>query len=177
MKILITALLLAGASFVQAQQVFPDLKCESLSDKKIVIPADTRGKSTVICLAMSPRAEKLLRGWNNPLYNALIADGMGGLMGGRMYDANLCFVGMLKGIAKLGLNETKKQSKKEIEKKLHDYFMVSDDNVTELMKSLQIKDVKEPHFFVLNADGMIIYHTQGEYSAKKLDEITEKLIQ
>jgi hypothetical protein len=177
MKTLLTMVLLMGTYFSQAQQVFPNLNCETLSDKKLSIPNDTKGKSTVVCLAMSPKAEKLLRGWNNPLYNALIADGMGGLMGGRMYDANLCFVGMLKGIAKLGLNETKKQSKKEVEKKLHDNFMVSDDDVKDLMKALDISDVKEPHFFVLDAQGVIVYHTQGEYSTKKLDEITEHLLQ
>jgi hypothetical protein len=176
MKKLWILMLTLGVTIASAQQVFPSLHCETLSDKSIQIPADVKGKTTVICLAMSPKAEKLLRGWNNPLYNTLIANGMGGLMGGRMYDANLCFVGMLKGIAKLGLNETKKQSKKEVEKKLHDNFMVSDDDVKDLMKALNISDVKEPHFFVLDADGKIIYHTQGEYSVEKLDMITEHLL-
>jgi hypothetical protein len=176
MKKIVTAVLVLVSCFVHGQQLFPDLKCETLSDKVIHIPNDVKGKATVVCLAMSPKAEKLLRGWNNPLYNALIANGMGGLMGGRMYDANLCFVGMLKGIAKLGLNETKKQAKQEVEKKLYDNFMVSDDDVKELMKTLKITDVKEPHFFVLDADGKIIYHTQGAYSADKLNEITERLM-
>lgn len=176
MKKILAAAFLLTSFCVQAQQVFPDLQCETLSDKTVHIPADVKGKATVVCLAMSPKAEKTLRGWNNPLYNALIANGMGGLMGSRMYDANLCFVGMLKGIAKLGLNETKKQAKQEVEKKLHNNFMVSDDDVKTLMKTLQITDVKEPHFFVLDAEGKIIYHTQGEFSQKKLDEITEHLM-
>jgi hypothetical protein len=176
MKNSIAVVMLLVVSLAQAQQLFPPLTCETLSDKTIHIPGDVKGKATVICLAMSPKAEKLLRGWNNPLYNALIADGMGGLMGGRMYDANLCFVGMLKGIAKLGLKETKKQSKKEVEQKLHDNFMVSDDDVKDLMKALKITDVKEPHFFVLDAEGNIIYHTQGAYSTEKLNEITEQLL-
>jgi hypothetical protein len=53
---------------------------------------------------------------------------------------------------------------------------VSDDDVKDLMKALNISDVKEPHFFVLDADGKIIYHTQGEYSVEKLDMITEHLL-
>jgi hypothetical protein len=165
-----------ATSFVQAQQTFPALNCETLSDKKVSIPQDVKGKITLVCLAMSPKAEKLLRAWNNPLYNTLIAEGMGGLMGSRMYDAHLCLVGMLKGMAKLGLNEAKKQSKKEIDKWQYDYFMVSNDDVKDLMKLLQISDVKEPHFFVLDANGTIKYHTQGEYSQTKLDEITEQLL-
>lgn len=176
MKLIVTIALLMASVVAHAQQVFPPLHCETLSDKNITIPTDVQGKKSVICLAMSPKAEKTLRGWNNPLYNALIAEGMGGLMGGRMYDANLCFVGMLKGIAKLGLNETKKQAKKEVEKKMHNNFMVSDDDVKALMSALNITDVKEPHFFVLDASGNIIYHTQGEYSIDKLNAITEKLM-
>ncbi len=176
MKKILMAAMVFATYITSAQQVFPQLNCETLSDKTVHIPQDVKGKSTVVCLAMSPKAEKALRAWNNPMYNALVANGMGGLMGGRMYDANLCFVGMLKGIAKLGLNETKKQAKQEVEKKLHDNFMVSDDDVKTLMQSLKISDVKEPHFFVLDADGKIVYHTQGEYTPAKLDEITEKLM-
>ncbi len=160
----------------QAQQLFPNLHCETLADKALNIPADVKGKKTVICLAMSPKAEKMLRDWNNPLYNSLVGSGMGGLMGGRMYDVNLCFVGMLKGIAKLGLNEAKKQSKKEISPKQYNYFMVSDDDVKALMNGLNISDVKEPHFFVLDADGQVIFHTQGEFSDNKLNSITEMLL-
>lgn len=161
---------------VNAQQVFPNLQCETLADKPLNIPADVKGKKTVVCLALSPKAEKMLRDWNNPLYNSLMAEGMGGLMGGRMYDANLCFVGMLKGIAKLGLNEAKKQSKKEISPKQYPYFMVSDDDVNALMKELTITDAKEPHFFVLDANGAIVFHTQGAYTDAKLNAITEKLL-
>jgi ATP10 protein len=176
MKKLLLAITLLCCINSYAQQLFPTLSCETLADKKLVIPNDVKGKRTVVCLAMSPKAEKMLRAWNNPLYTALFAEGMGGLMGGRMYDANLCFVGMLKGIAKLGLTEAKKQSKKEVEKKLHSNFMVSDDDVNALMKNLNITDVKEPHFFVLDGEGKVIYHTQGEYSEQKMNDITEKLL-
>ncbi len=175
-KLILALCFFIGLS-VHAQQIFPDLHCETLADKPLIIPADVKGKQTVVCLAMSPKAEKMLRNWNNPLYNSLVGPGMGGLMGGRMYDVNLCFVGMLKGIAKLGLNEAKKQSKKEISPKQYSYFMVSDDDVKALMKELNITDVKEPHFFILDADGHISYHTQGEYSDAKLNTLTEKLLQ
>lgn len=169
-------LLLSCNYHLLAQVVFPELRCETLADQTLTIPNSVRGKKTVVALAMSSKAEKELRAWNNPLYNALIAEGMGGLMGTRMYDAHLCFVGMLKGIAKLGLNETKKQAKREVEKKLYPHFMVSDDDVVALMKILNIDNYKEPHFFVLDTKGNIIYHTQGTFSDQKLNEITEKLL-
>lgn len=176
MKKILFALILLCSLTGYSQNVFPTLTCETLADKTLVIPNDVKGKRSVVCLAMSPKAEKMLRAWNNPLYTALFAEGMGGLMGGNMYDAHLCFVGMLRGIAKLGLAEAKKQSKKEVEKKLYPNFMVSDDDVNTFMKSLNISDVKEPHFFILDAEGKILYHTQGEYSEQKMNELTEKLL-
>jgi hypothetical protein len=152
------------------------MKCETLTDKTVVIPTDTRGKRTVVALAMSPKAEKTLRGWGNPLYQALIADGMGGLMSGRMYDANLCFVGMVHGIAKLATAEIKDRTKKATDKKLHNNFMLTEKNLGETMEALKIRDKSEPHFFVLDKDGNIIYHTSGDYTDDKLNQITEKLM-
>jgi len=160
-----------------AQQLFPTIECETLADRRLAIPKDLKGKRSVICLAMSPKAERLLRVWNHPLYNALIADGMGGLMGGKMYNAQLCFVGMLKGIAKIGLNEAKNKSKKEIDKTLYSNFMVSEDSVSDLTKLLGIRTTSEPHFFILDDKGIIIYQTQGAYSEEKMNALTDKLLE
>jgi hypothetical protein len=158
-------------------QQFPILVCENLNDKKVSIPADMMGKKTVVAIALSAKAEKALRAWNTPLYNSLIAEGMGGLMAGRMYDANLCFVGMVKGIAKLATHEIKERAKKNTDKKLHDNFMMSEQDVKEFMKDASIDDASEPQFFVLDKEGKIIYHTSGNYSDEKLNAITEKLLQ
>ena len=158
-------------------QQFPTLVCENMNDKKVTIPDDVKGRKTVVAMAMSAKAEKSLRAWNTPLYNSLIADGMGGLMSGRMYDANLCFVGMVKGIAKLATSEIKERTKKNTDKKLHDNFMISDQNVNDFAKEVNIKDTGEPQFFVLDANGKIIYHTSGNYTDDKLNAITEKLMQ
>jgi hypothetical protein len=165
-------ILLTGAS---AQQ-FPKVVCETMNDQKVVIPDDVKGKKTVVAIAMSAKAEKALRAWNTPLYNSLIAEGMGGLMGGRMYDANLCFVGMVRGIAKLATGEIKERTKKNTDKKLWDNFMITEQDVDEFIKVAQVKEKSEPQFFVLDKDGKIIYHTSGDYSDAKLNAITEQLM-
>jgi ATP synthase subunit 10 len=164
------------ATLAASAQKFPDIACETLTDKKLTIPGDMKGKRTVIALAMSAKAEKELRGWSNPLYQALLADGMGGLMGGRMYDANLCFVGLVRGIAKLATGEIKERSRKATDKKLHDNFMISEKDVQEVIDALKITNKNEPHFYVLDKDGNILYHTSGPYSDEKLNAITEKLM-
>jgi len=170
-------LIIIGLIFISAGvSKFPSLNCETLNGKKVAIPDDVKGKKSVIAIAMSAKAEKSLREWNTPLYNTLIADGMGGLMGGRMYDVNVCFVGMVHGIAKLATSEIRERTKKNVNKKLYDNFMLSEQNVSEFMNSLNLKNTDEPLFFVLDSEGNIIYQTSGSFTDNKLNSITEKLI-
>lgn len=169
-------LLLAGNFFLSAQQAFPNLTCETLNNKTLSIPTDTKGKKTVVVLALSAKAEKELKAWSTPLYNSLLTTGMGGLMGGRMYNANLCFVGMLKGVAKLASGELKERSKKNIDKKLWDNYMISEQEMKPFIEASSISKTDEPQFFVLDKDGNIIFHTSGKYTDEKLDEITGKLL-
>jgi hypothetical protein len=168
---------LLAISFISAGvSKFPTLNCETLNNKKVTIPDDVKGKKSVIAIAMSAKAEKTLREWNTPLYNTLLADGMGGMLGGKMYDVNVCFVGMVKGIAKLATSEIKERTKKIVNKKLHDHFMITEQNVNDFINALNIKNTDEPLFFVLDLEGNIIYQTSGNFSDSKLNSITEKLI-
>jgi hypothetical protein len=173
----ILLMLCIGFVFPSFSQTFPTLQCENLNGKKINIPQDVSGKKTVVALALSAKAEKSLREWNQPLYNSLLADGLGGLMGGRMYDANVCFVGMVRGIAKLATGEIRERSRRNIDKKLHEHFMLSEQDIDPLISETHITDKNEPQFFVLDKDGQIVYHTSGKFSDAKLNGLTEKLMQ
>lgn len=97
-------------------------------------------------------------------------------MGGRMYNANLCFVGMLKGVVKFASSEIIERSKKNIDKKLWDNYMITDKEVKAFMEAANISKTDEPQFFVLDKDGNIIYRTSGKYTDAKLNEIEEKLM-
>ena len=175
LKHLSLLLLISAGAF--AQTTFPELNCETLSNKKITLPKDMLGKRTVVGLAFSPKTDKSLKVWSQPLYNALMVDGMGGMMSGNMYNANVCYVGMLRGINKLAMSEMKERSRENVDKKLHDFFMISDQNVNEICDQLKITEKSEPHFFVLDENGKILYHTWGDYSDAKLNQITEKLLE
>src|ERR1041384_5925809 len=74
---------------------FPVLKGETLDDKTISIPNDTKGKSTILCLAYSKDAEEDLKTWYEPTYNKFIAKTE--LMSDA-YDINLYFVPMFTGV-------------------------------------------------------------------------------
>jgi len=176
-KLMITAILALSIVKVYAQtKVLPAITCQTLSAKTIELPADVKGKKTVVVLAMSLKAEKELKNWTTPLYNSLLAPGMGGLMGGNLYQANVCFVGMLKGVAKLASSEIIQKSKQSIDKKLWDYYMITENDVKEFMGAANIQNTDEPHFFVLDKQGAIIHYASGKYTDQKLNEITDKLL-
>jgi hypothetical protein len=159
-----------------AAKIFPSFTCTNLKDKQVTLPTDMASKRMVVALMLSTKADKHLQKWSQPLYNALMADGMGGMMGGNMYNANLCFVGAVKGLAKLALPEMIKRAKQEVDAKYHANFMYTDTDVNALMKSLSITDKDVPHFIVVETDGTILYQTSGEYTQDKLDDITGALL-
>jgi hypothetical protein len=163
-------------AFKTADQ-FPTISCVNLKDKKVTLPADVSGKRTVIALMLSVKADKYMQKWAQPLYNSLMADGMGGMMGGNMYNANLCFVGAVKGIAKLALPEMIKKARTEVDGKYHSNFMYTDGDIETLTKALNITDKSVPHFIVIETDGKILFQTSGEYSDAKLNDITGSLLE
>ncbi|MFN5884950.1 MAG: hypothetical protein ACK445_06385 [Bacteroidota bacterium] len=179
MKSMLLALCLTACTWAVSAQTtsFPEITCQTLSGKTIQLPADMKGKKTVVVIAMSLKAEKELRNWTTPLYNSLLAPGIGGLMGGNLYQANVCFVGMLKGVAKLAPSEIKDKARQNIDKKLWDNYMITEKDVKAFMVDANISNTDEPHFFVLDKEGRTIYYTSGKYSDEKLDEITGKLLQ
>lgn len=176
MLCLFTASMFSSFTIKGTGSIFPTVTCTNLKDKQVVLPADVAGKRTVIALMLSTKADKYMQAWSQPLYNALMADGMGGMMGGNMYNANLCFVGAVKGLAKLALPEMIKKAKKEVDAKYHGNFMYTDTDMDALMKNLTITDKTIPHFVVINTDGKILFQTSGAYSDDKLNEITGALL-
>jgi hypothetical protein len=162
-------------SFKQTNK-FPNITCTNLKDKQVVLPTDMQNKRTVIALMLSTKADKYMQNWSQPLYNSLMADGVGGMMSGNMYNANLCFVGAVKGLAKLALPEMIKKAQNQVDKKFHGNFMYTDTDIDILMKSLNITDKSLPHFIVVEKDGSVIYQTSGAYTEDKLNDITGALL-
>ncbi len=177
-KYIITVLTFALPALFAFTQVnkFPSITCTNLKDKEVVLPTDMQNKRTVVALMLSTKADKYMQNWVQPLYNSLMADGMGGMMSGNIYNANLCFVGAVKGLAKLALPEMIKKAKNQVDKKFHSNFMYTDTDMDDLIKALNITDKSIPYFIVVEKDGSIIYQTSGEYTEDKLNEITGALL-
>lgn len=160
----------------QITEKFPVINGETIESKKVSIPDHVKGKRSVVGIAFSLKADESLKKWAQPIFNQLLGGNFGGMMTGNMYNANLCFVGMLKGISKLGINEMKQKSKKNIDPKLQPYFVISEDDANSVIDALKIKEKGEPHFYVLDEQGNILKHVHGEYSESKMDEITGALL-
>lgn len=174
-KLIIIALLPLLYAFV-APRSFVPISCINLNNDTVNLPPQNGNKRTVIALMLSLRADKQMQTWTQPLYTSLVADGVGGMMSGNMYNAKLYFVGAVKGIAKLALPDMLKKARQEVNKKYYDCFAYTNTDVEALMQHLNITDKSIPHFFVVETDGTILYQASGEYNKDKLDEITGALL-
>ena len=90
----------------QTGQQFPALKGETMNDKTLTIPADTKGKFTIVCMAYSEDAEKELHTWFEPAYDKFIAKS--GMMDDA-FDVNLFFVPMFTGAKAAAAGAAKKK--------------------------------------------------------------------
>jgi hypothetical protein len=152
--------------------LFPDLKAETLENKIVNIPADTKGKSTIICLAYSDEAEKDLKTWHEPMYDKFIAKTE--LMSD-VYDLNLYFVPMFTGTKEAAAAGAKKQMKETVQADIQPHIIVYKGAIDIYKEKLKMDDKKKPYIFVLDKDGKIIYSTSGAYTEDKMDAIEDKI--
>ncbi|HNR73963.1 MAG TPA: hypothetical protein PKM03_07045, partial [Cyclobacteriaceae bacterium] len=74
-NLLVLVFLFAFGSLSHAQVIgkqFPDMEAETVEDKKVNLPADTKGKYTLLGLAYSKKSEDELNTWFSPIYNKFV---------------------------------------------------------------------------------------------------------
>lgn len=172
MKIILftISLLAAVTAAAPVGDMFPELKGETLTDKNITIPNDTKGKSTIICLAWSDEAEKDLKTWYEPTYDKFIAKTE--LMADA-YDVNLYFVPMFTGTKAAAAASAKAQMKKDVQADLQPHIIVYRGEIDSYKDKLKMDDKKKPYIFVLDKTGKIVYVTSGAYTEDKMDAIDD----
>ena len=152
---------------------FPELTGETLTDKKIIIPTDTKGKFTLIGLACSRTAEADMQKWLNPVYNKFVTKTSGMMDAG--YDVNTYFVPIYSGLAQVTESIGKKNMKESTDKAFYPYLVFYKGGFKKYMEELKLKDKETPYFFLLDKDGVIVYSTSGKYTDGKMSEIEDKL--
>jgi hypothetical protein len=149
---------------------FPVLKAETLTNTTITFPADTKGKSTLICMAYSADAETDLKTWYEPTYDKFIAKTE--LMSD-MYDVNVYFIPMFTGVKALGADKAKEDMKKTVQEDLQPHVVIYRGELEAYKVSLKMDDKTKPYIYVLDKEGKIVFVTSGAYTEEKMDEIDE----
>jgi hypothetical protein len=168
---------LASFNLTQAQvigKMFPSMEAETMEDKKWVIPADTKGKYTLVGLAYSKKSEDDLNGWFSPVYNKFVRKASG-LLEGMGYDVNVFFVPMFTGVNAAAAGTAKKKALKNIDPILFPHILFYKGELKPYKEALDFEKRDIPYFFVLDPEGKIVFATSGPFTEDKLDEVEESI--
>jgi ATP10 protein len=177
MKTILSIFLVALSLAIQAQvigKLFPDMMAETVEDKKVNLPTDTKGKYTLLGLAYSKKSEDELNGWFSPIFSKFIQKTTG-LMAGMEYDVNVFFVPMFTGVNAAAAGTAKKKAAKGVDPQLLPYLLFYKGELKQYKEALDFEKKDVPYFFVLDPEGKIVFATSGKYTEDKLDEIESKI--
>ncbi len=176
-KLIALIVLLASFNLAHAQVIgkqFPDMEAETVEDKKVNLPGDTKGKYTLLGLAYSKKSEDELNSWFSPVYNKFIKKATG-MMAGMGYDVNVYFVPMFTGVNAAATGTAKKKALKNVDPQLLPYILFYKGELKSYKEALDFEKRDIPYFFVLDAEGKIVYATSGRFTEDKLDEVEESI--
>lgn len=149
---------------------FPSMEAETVEDKKVILPDQTKGKYTLLGLAYSKKSEDELNTWFEPIFSKFVqkADG---LLAGMGYDVNVYFIPMFTGINAAATGTAKKKAMKNVDPQLLPYILFYKGDLKRYKDALDFERRDIPYFFVLDPNGKIVYATSGAFSDAKLDQI------
>lgn len=149
---------------------FPDMTAETVEDKKVSLPADVKGKYTLLGLAYSKKSEDELNSWFTPVFNKFIQK-TNGMMASFGYDVNVYFVPMFTGVNAAATGTAKKKAIKNVDPQLLPYILFYKGELKKYKEALDFEWRDIPYFFVLDPDGKIVHATSGAYTEKKMDQV------
>lgn len=168
---LTVAIMLSLTSMGQVTgKIFPDMEAETVEDKKVRLPQDTKGKYTLLGLAYSKKSEDDLNSWFQPVFEKYIQK-TSGVLGGFGYDVNVYFVPMFTGINAAATGTAKRKALKNIDPQLLPYVLFYKGELKTYKESLEFDKKDVPYFFVLDPNGKIVHATLGKYTEDKMDAI------
>ena len=151
-------------------KMFPDMEAETVEDKKVKLPQEAKGKYTLIGLAYSKKSEDELNSWFQPVFEKFIQK-TNGLLAGFGYDVNVYFVPMFTGVNAAATGTAKRKALKNIDPQLLPYVLFYKGELKPYKEALDFEKKDIPYFFVLDAEGKIIYATSGKYTEAKMDKV------
>lgn len=171
---LLFGVLLSFSSQAQVGKDFPDMEAETVEDKKVMLPADVKGKYTLLGLAYSKKSEDELNSWFQPVFEKFIQK-TGGLLAGFSYDVNVYFIPMFTGVNAAATGTAKRKALKNIDPQLLPNVLFYRGELKKYKAALDFEKRDVPYFFVLDENGKIVFATSGKYTASKMDQVEEAI--
>ena len=166
---------LCVSAMAQVGNDFPNMEAESLTNKMVNIPADVKGKYTLIGLAYSKKSEQDRKTWFNPTYNQFIYKPKTPSLFAGNYDVNVYFVPMFTGAKRTAYKSVMKKVQKTIDPKLQPHVMFYKGKLKDYKDALNFKGKDVPYFFVLDDTGKIVMTTSGKYTDAKMQKVIDLL--
>ena len=146
------------------------MTAETVDDKKVNLPQDTKGKYTLLGLAYSRKSEEELNTWFNPVYVTFIQK-QTGLFKDLSYDVNVYFVPMFTGINAAATGSAKQKAIKNVDPQILPYILFYKGELKKYKNELDFERRDIPYFYVLDPDGKIVFATDGPYNRAKMESI------
>lgn len=151
-------------------KMFPDMEAETVEDKRVKLPQETKGKYTLLGLAYSKKSEEELNSWFQPVFEKFIQK-TSGVLAGFSYDVNVYFVPMFTGVNAAATGTAKRKALKNIDPQLLPYVLFYKGELKPYKDALDFEKKDIPYFFVLDPEGKIVHATSGKYTDAKMDKV------
>ncbi|HWY38141.1 MAG TPA: hypothetical protein VNY73_06250 [Bacteroidia bacterium] len=177
-KIILLALVVTFVS-AKAQygkgKAFPAMEAETFTEKPLNLPADCKGKFSIIGMCFSKDAEGDLQTWLNPLFNAYAIKQSGNEAMGVAPTADVNFYLMPKFslLNQVFEKGSKNKIKTQTDKGFWPNLMFYTSGLKDYKKALEIAETAQPVIFILNPEGVIVHIERGVCNDKKMSAIDD----
>ncbi len=156
---------------------FPAMQVETMDDKVMNLPEDTKGRVTLIGMAYSKKSEEDLNTWMAPVFQTFIQQKIkdGGLFASFAHDIDVYFIPMFTGIHAAAKGIAKKNAAKHLDSRLLPYVLFYQGSLKPYKEALDFEKRDVPYFFLLDQNGNIVYATSGTYTDQKMEAIEEAI--
>jgi hypothetical protein len=170
----LTGWLILPASAQVIGKLFPNMEAETVEDKVVQLPAEVKGKYTLLGLAYSKKSEDELNTWFQPVFEKFIQQNKG-LFEGFGYDVNVFFIPMFTGVNAAATGTAKRKAIKNVDPQLLPYILFYKGDLKPYKEALDFEKKDTPYFFVLDKDGKIVFATSGKFTSAKLSAVEDVL--
>lgn len=169
-KSIVLSILLCFFTLCLVAQSFPKVSTVSLEGKQIDLPRTNSSKLSVIGLAFSQKAQDDLNSWLNPIYYQFIDESGFNSM---VYDVNVELLIAFTGTVKVARKKAEKKLNEATDKDLKQHVLLWSGEFDTFSSKLGIKSRKDFHLIVIDQTGKVYYQTNGKYTEKKMEALSE----